>query len=182
MIDRHKQSVASGGFTLLELILIMIILCTVLSMAAPSLRGFFSSRQVDHMSEKILAMTRYAKTQSVFEARTYRVNFDRQNRLYWISSLRDSQQRRLDDSFGNLYTIPADIQLTFYDVDHDNGIYYFEFDPQGYSKEAALRLEDKQGNVQEVACYSPAENYEIVEIVNGKERYKEEKKKERDRR
>ena len=52
----------------------------------------------------------------------------------------------------------------------------FEFDPEGYSKEAAVRLKDNQDNIQELVCYSPAENYEIVEIIDGKKRYKEEKK------
>ncbi len=170
-----KYSVRTRAFTLLELILIMIILCTVLAMAAPSLRGFFSSRQLNDISEQIIAMTRYAKVQSVFESRPYRVNFDPYKRYYWISSLKQSQFERLKDHFGNLYPIPAEIDLTFYQVDYDNGIYYFEFDSEGYSKEAALRLKDQQDNIQEIICYSPAENYEIVEIVDGKQRFSEEK-------
>jgi Tfp pilus assembly protein FimT len=173
---RRKHPVGANAFTLLELILIMIILCTVLAMAAPSLRGFFSSRQLNDITEQILAMTRYAKVQSVFESRYYRVNFDPQQRLYWISSRRESQYQRLDSNFGNLYSIPADIDIAFDNVSYDNGIYYFEFDPEGYSKEAAVRLRDNQDTVHEVVCYSPAENYEIVEIINGKERYQEEKK------
>lgn len=171
-----KHPVGTKAFTLLELILIMIILCTVLAMAAPSLRGFFSSRQLNDITEQILAMTRYAKVQSVFESRYYRVNFDPQQRLYWISSRRESQYQRLDSNFGNLYSIPADIDISFDNVSYDNGIYYFEFNPEGYSQEAAVRLRDNQDTVQEVVCYSPAENYEIVEIINGKERYQEEKK------
>ena len=172
----HRKQPAGRGFTLLELILIMIVLCTVLALAAPSLRGFFSSRQIDDMSRQILAMTRYAKTQAVFEARNYRIYFDRPNRRYWIASLRDSQYRRLDNNFGSLFTVPADISLSFYDMDFENGVYYFAFTPEGYSKEAALRLEDAQGTTQEVICYGPAEPYEIVEIINGTRRYEEEKK------
>lgn len=176
MSIRRKHPVGAKAFTLLELILIMIILCTVLAMAAPSLRGFFSSRQLNDITEQILAMTRYAKVQSVFESRYYRVNFDPQQRLYWISSRRESQYQRLDSNFGNLYSIPADIDITFDNVSYENGLYYFEFNPEGYSKEAAVRLKDNQDTIQEVVCYSPAENYEIVEIINGKERYQEEKK------
>lgn len=172
----RNHPVGAKAFTLLELILIMIILCTVLAMAAPSLRGFFSSRQLNDISEQILAMTRYAKVQAVFESRYYRVNFDPYERFYWISSLRASQYERLDTNFGNVYSIPTEIDMSFDNVSYDNGIYYFEFDPGGYSKEAAVRLKDNQDNVQEVVCYSPAENYEIVEIFDGKERYQEEKK------
>ena len=172
----RKHPVRAKGFTLLELILVMIILCTVLAMASPSLRGFFSSRQLNDMTEQIQAMTRYAKVQSVFESRYYRVNFDANKRLYWISYLRESQYERLSNNFGNLYSIPTEIDISFHNVPYDNGIYYFEFDPEGYSKEASVRLQDNQENIQEVVCYSPAENYEIVEIIDGKNRYKEEKK------
>lgn len=164
-----------GAFTLLELILVMIILCTVLAMASPSLRCFFSSRQLTDITEQILAMTRYAKVQSVFESRSYRVNFDPQLRLYWISSRRQGQFERLEDHFGKLYGIPPEIVLSFENVDYDNGLYFFEFSPDGYSKEAALRLEDNQKNIREVVCHGPAENYEIVEIINGRIRYQEEK-------
>jgi len=175
----RKHPVGAKAFTLLELILIMIILCTVLAMAAPSLRGFFTSRQLNDITEQILAMTRYAKVQSVFEGRYYRVNFDSPRRLYWISSLRESQYQRLDTNFGNLYSIPKEIDISFYNVSYDNGIYYFEFDPEGNSKEGAVRLKDNQDVIREITCYSPAENYEIVEIINGTERYQEEKKERR---
>jgi len=176
MMIYRKHPVRAKGFTLLELILVMIILCTVLAMASPSLRGFFSSRQLNDMTEQIQAMTRYAKVQSVFESRYYRVNFDSHKRLYWISSLRESQYERLENNFGNLHSIPLEIDISFYNLHYDKGIYYFEFDPEGYSKEAAVRLKDNQDNIQELVCYSPAENYEIVEIIDGKKRYKEEKK------
>ena len=61
------------------------------------------------MTEQILAMTRYAKVQSVFESRYYRVNFDPHQRIYWVSSRRESQYERLDNNFGNLYSIPVEI-------------------------------------------------------------------------
>ena len=172
----RKHPAGAKAFTLLELILIMIILCTVLAMAAPSLRGFFTSRQLNDMTEQILAMTRYAKVQAVFESRYHRVNFDPYQRFYWISSLRESQYERLDNNFGNLYSIPAEIDVSFDNVSYENGVYFFEFNPEGYSREAAVRLKDNRDNIREVVCYSPAENYEVVEIINGKERYQEEKK------
>jgi len=176
---RRKYSVQVNAFTLLELILIMIILCTVLAIVSPSLRGFFTSRQLTDITEQILAMTRYAKVQAVFESRYYRVNFDPQKRLYWISSLRESQYERLDNNFGNLHSIPKEIDIIFDDVLYDHGVYYFEFDPEGYSKEASVRLRDKQNTTREIICYSPAENYEVVDVINGKRRFQEDKEEQR---
>ena len=169
MMASSKHLVGVKAFTLLELILVMIILCTVLAMAAPSLRGFFSSHQLGDIAEQILIMTRYSKIQSVFESRPFRVNFDPNLRRYWISSLGESQYGRLKTNFGNYFLIPTEIEIDFKDMDKEDGIYFFQFNPEGYSKEARLRLEDKQDNILEVVCRNPAENYEIIKIADGKE-------------
>ena len=173
MCADRKHHVRSKAFTLLELILIMIILCTVLAMAAPSLRGFFSSRQLNDIGEQILVMTRYAKIQSVFQGRNYRVNFEinKDRRICWISVLNESQYELLQTGFGNDFQIPSDIKVTFEDVLEEAGIHYFEFDPKGYSKAGYVRFEDAQENILEVVCYSPSEYFEMVEVVRGKEQY-----------
>jgi Tfp pilus assembly protein FimT len=53
--------------TLLELILVMVILSTVLAMAAPSLRGFFASRRTQDTAAQILALTQLARSQAICE-------------------------------------------------------------------------------------------------------------------
>ena len=65
--------------------------------------------------------------------------------------------------------IPEEIEISFDNLQSERGIYYFEFNPQGYSKAARLRLEDKSESILEIVCRSPAENYEIVKIVGGRE-------------
>lgn len=167
----RKHDGGAKAFTLLELILIMIILCTVLAMAAPSLRGFFSSRQLNDVAEQILVMTRYAKIQSVFQGRFYRVNIDKNEHRCWISVLSENEYEPLRQSFGNDFLIPPDIEVTFDEVEETAGIYYFEFNPQGYAKPGRVRLEDNQGNVLDVVCFSPSEYFEIIEIVDGVEQY-----------
>lgn len=172
MLKYRKHRVEVRAFTLLELILIMIILCTVLAMAAPSLRGFFSSRQLNDVAEQILVMTRYAKTQSVFQSRFYRLNFDVDQRRCWISVLSENQYEPLKESFGNDFSLSEDVTVTFENVLQEDGVYYFEFNPAGYTKAGWVRLEDNQGNILEVVCYSPSEYFEIADIVNGKEQNK----------
>lgn len=157
------------AFTLLELILVMIILCTVLAMAAPSLRGFFSSRQLNDFSEQIIIMTRYAKVHSVFDGNYYRISFDPGEGIYWMSSLNGSQYERLENNFGKYYQIPSEIEMDFDKIEGENGIYYLTFNPRGYSSESRIRLEDNQENILEIVCYSPPENYKAVKIYNNKE-------------
>ncbi|MCI0498153.1 MAG: prepilin-type N-terminal cleavage/methylation domain-containing protein [Planctomycetales bacterium] len=166
-----KHSVGRNAFTLLELILVMILLCTVLAMAAPSLRGFFSSRKINDIAEQMLIMTRYARLQSICEGRLYRVNFDPTRREYWLSVLRDSAYERLGSSFGTRHSIPADIELTAEDVLQDGSIYYFEFNPQGYTKACSIALRDNRQNHVALVCYSPMENFELIEIRDDQHPY-----------
>lgn len=167
----RKHPGRGKAFTLLELILVMIILCVVLAMAAPSLRGFFSSHQLNDIAEQIVVMTRYAKIQSAFQSRTYRLNFDMNERRCWISVQGETQYELLKQSFGNDFLIPNDLTVTFEDVPEEAGLYYFEFNPAGYANTGRVRLEDNQDNILDIVCCSPSENFEIFEVVDGQEQY-----------
>jgi prepilin-type N-terminal cleavage/methylation domain-containing protein len=153
-----------NGFTLLELILVMIIICTVLAIASPSLKGFFSSRQINDAAEQIMAVTRYAKTRSIYESNYYRVNFDLSKRQYWLSVLKESEYVRLENDFGRSFSIPRDIELEFVNLGRDGSIYYLEYDPQGYCRPCKIRMEDTSNNIIELVCHSPAENFVLVEV------------------
>ncbi|MBM4024858.1 MAG: prepilin-type N-terminal cleavage/methylation domain-containing protein, partial [Planctomycetes bacterium] len=73
MKTSSRQPGAGRGMTLLELILVLIILSTVLALAAPSLRGFFASRRIDGAAAQILALTQWARSQAVSEGIVYRL-------------------------------------------------------------------------------------------------------------
>jgi type II secretion system protein H len=79
-LDRFK------GFTLLELIVVMVILATVLALAGPSLRGFFGSRQLPDTAAQILALTQFARSQAISEGIIYRLNFNTSKREYWLTA------------------------------------------------------------------------------------------------
>src|SRR4030042_4862250 len=130
----QKKSVKNKGFTLLELILVMIILCTVLGMASPSLRGFFSSRQLNDTAEQIIVLTRHAKTQAIYESKYYRIYFDLYNRQYWVSVLEESEFTPEQKLLASRYTIPTDVKMTFENLLTEKNLYYIEYSPEGYKK------------------------------------------------
>ena len=158
------QSDERKAFTLLELILVMVILSTVLAIAVPSLRGFFASRKINDVAEQMVTMTRYAKIRSISDSRSYRVNFDLHEREYWVSTFDPNRDSAIKNNFGKVHLIPSNIQMQFNDVPAEAGIYYLQFDPEGYSRACSVRLSDNQENILELVCYSPPENFEIVEI------------------
>ena len=162
---------STAGFTLLELILVMIILCTMLGMAAPSLRGFFSSRQINDAAEHLVAVARYAKVQSVYQSRPYRLNFEQREKdvyEYWLSSVDNSELKRLQNDFGSKFKLPKGIEVDFEGFSNDGGIWYIDFNPEGYSRQCRIELQDESDNFIDLVCYGPAENFVLVELKDGK--------------
>ena len=162
--DGKKVLPCAGGFTLLELILVMVIISTVLAMAAPSLRGFFSSRKIHDAASNILSMIRYARTQAITDGRTYRLNFDYDRGVYWLTSNAQGAFDVLNSEFGREFLLPDDTTVKIEKDDDKNGTEeYIDFFPQGMAETGTITLTDRRGDVIEITSPSPVETYRIVE-------------------
>lgn len=158
-----RQSGSDRGMTLLELILVMVILSTVLGMAAPSLRGFFTSRRGDDAAAQILALTQFARSQAISEGIIYRLHFDVQDRTCWLTAQKSGTYERLNTSFGKAYTIPKDLALELEDVQKEDRDTFLVFTPYGTVTAATIRLIDRRGRALEVSCPTVTESFSIVE-------------------
>ncbi len=167
----RTQLARAKGFTLLELILVMLILSTVLAMAAPSLRGFFGSRQAQDTAAQILALTQFARSQAISEGVIYRLNFDTRDRVYWLTAWKSGAFEELETEFGQVFTLPKDMAMELEDVDEEEGDVYVEFTPQGTVTAATIRLIDRRGRALEVSCPSITESFSIVESEESYEQY-----------
>lgn len=163
MIASRTQHDRGAGFTLLELILVMLILSTVLAMAAPSLRGFFGSRQSQDTAAQILALTQFARSQAISEGVVYRLNFDTKERIYWLTAWKSGSFRELETEFGQFFTLPRDMVMELDDTDKEDGKPFVEFTPQGTVTAATIRLIDRGGRALEVTCPTVTESFSIVE-------------------
>ena len=151
------------GFTLIELILVMVILCTVLGMAGPSLRGFFSQRQLEDAAASIMALAQLAKSQAVCEGRTYRLNLDTQDRTYWLTVQDQGAFRDLLTDWGRVFVLPPEVGLKVWDLDMDGRIYYAEFSSLGRTTPGTIQLISPRGDVLSMACRSATESFAIWE-------------------
>ena len=171
MTEQKRQRNANEGFTLLELILVMVILSTVLAMAAPSLRGFFGSRKTHDEAARLLALTQFARSQAISEGITYRLNFDTDDRVYWLTSQRKGVFEELKTEFGYVFTFPVDITVELEDVDKDDNEMFFAFTPQGTVTAGTIRLIDRRGLVLEITCPTVTESFSIIEREQVNNRY-----------
>jgi general secretion pathway protein H len=151
------------GFTLLELILVMVVLSTVLAMAAPSLRGFFASRKTHDTASQILALTQFARSQAISEGIVYRLSFDTRESTYWLTARQAGVFEKLETEFGRIFTLPKDIVMELEELDSEDGETFLKFTPQGIVTAGTVRLIDRAGRALEIMCPTVTESFSIVE-------------------
>jgi len=151
-----------GGFTLLELILVMVIICTVLAMAAPSLRGFFASRQTTDAAAQMVALAQYARAQATAQGTTYRLNVDTQAGKYWLTSQTAGAFVALPSEFGRVFLLPEGTRAEWESPAEASAQGWVAFYADGRSDTAEIQLTGRQGEKVTVACVSPAERFHVV--------------------
>ena len=155
------------GFTLLELILVMVIISAVLGMAAPSLRGFFASRKAHDAAAGILSLIRYARTQAITEGRNYRLNLDPDDGSYWLTVNDAGGYATLDTDLGRKFLLPEHTTMKVEmddddEEDRDVSSEIIEFYPKGQADVCTIRLFDQNDDEVDVLSLSPAERYHVA--------------------
>ena len=82
---RSADARGRGGFTLIELILVMAVLAIVLAIIAPSLGNFFRGRTLDSEARRFVSLTRYAESRAVSEGSPMLLWIDPQLRAYGLA-------------------------------------------------------------------------------------------------
>lgn len=152
----------AAAFTLLELLMIMVILAIVAMVAAPALSTFGKGRGAGNCAEQIVALTRWARTQSITRGITYRLNVDPSSRTYWLTQLRDDGTvDNLGEEFGRVFTAPEGCTVDWNAPVQQDG-QYIQFLPTGRTDPATIHVADPRGKVIEITCFSPTELFHVV--------------------
>ncbi len=159
-------SAARGGFSLLELVFVLLILAGVLALAMPSLRGFGEARQVRDTASNVLVLAKYARFRAVCEGREYRLCIDRAQYRYWLETTGEEGFERPLSSFGRVFFFPETMLVEWFESDAVERKGYIAFAPNGRSDAARLHLTGRLGTVIEVGCEAPGEPFRIQEVFD----------------
>jgi type II secretion system protein H len=157
----HSPSSFASGFTLIELILVMLILSIVAALVVPSLRNFGTGRTNKDAADQIVNLTRYARDQAVIQAREYRLNFDPAHAVVWLTMEDGGVYQPPTDDFGKQFNVGQGESISTDAPNHKDGV-YVEFRPTGRTDPARIWLTDKMGGTIEVACASATDGYALV--------------------
>ncbi len=129
-----------GGFTLLELIVVLSILAGLLAVVAPSLSGGLESGRMRAAASDIRATLSHARTLSVGNSRIRAVTFDLDNRTFGM----DNAVRRR--------TLPETVRIVVRKPSGETtrGAVNIRFFPDGGAEEAEIALTSEGGGTLRV--------------------------------
>jgi general secretion pathway protein H len=159
--ERHR----AGGFTLIELILVLVLISTVLALAAPSLQRFARGRETSDAAAHLLALTYLARSQAAAEARPWRLNIDPEGGCYWLSAQQGGAFVAPLNTLGRVFRFPGDVTVSVEGAEMDDAVSYIQFYPDGRSDAATIELREADGRALALASRSAAERYQIVSLT-----------------
>jgi prepilin-type N-terminal cleavage/methylation domain-containing protein len=168
------------GFTLLELVLVMMLLTATLALAVPSLRGFVAGSKERDALAQVVALAQYAKARSAADAKVYRLNLD--GTSYWLTVQEADGFVRISDDYGRTFLLPPGMRLESVPTNVPaatdgsqggaavasvatvrpataDGISFY---PEGRTDAGMFRMTDASGRVTLLGCPSPAESFRVV--------------------
>ena len=159
-LRRQTCTRPTAGYTLIELVLVMALLCLAVGLAAPSLRDFFQGHQAQNGAEQFVAVAQWARAQAITRGEIYRLNVDAPSHRYWLTVQRGGQFVPPGEEFGSRFDFPDGISVECDFPSHPDGA-YVEFEPSGRADEGNLRLTGSDGTVVQLGCQTNTDQFEV---------------------
>lgn len=164
-----RRPVRQLGFTLIELVLVLLILAICAAIAAPTLSGFARARALPNTATDLVTTARWCRVMSLTDGVEYRLNLDKGGGKWWVTkddgtgsnfvsvTQELGQERPLPDGVAI-----ADVLIQSLPAQGD--VPYISFRPGGKTDVARITL-SYQDLTAEIACDTPLGSFHIVEKV-----------------
>lgn len=136
------------GFTLIELIIVLAIIGTVVSMSVPFVSSFLFRTNLESSAEDIVSTLRWARRLAITKRKEYRVIFNPQRGKYWledkegnIEGERHSLEENIVFADPDLNKMQEEDGIVEFDHPDDSG---FSFYPQGTAESGSIYLKEKE--------------------------------------
>lgn len=157
----------TSGFTLVELVLVMLIITIALAVAAPSMSGFARGRVVSDAAGKFVAVTHFARTQAINDGAICRVNIDTTGGKYWVTEDDGEDFVPVESMGGQTFSVPTDVRMEV-GAPVGTGDQVIEFQPNGRTDTGVVRFYGLKGKAVEVVCENPLDVYHVSESGGGR--------------
>jgi len=150
------------GFTLIELILVLVIMATTLALVSPSLHGWNRGAELRDAGDHFMATVRYARTQAIATSQTYRLTVDSRSGTYQLTVLQGTDYVPLGNELGRQLSVPEGTKIDLSGLD-GKAMEYMEFYPSGRTDPARIKIWNEQTKDEiQIECPAPAAEFRFV--------------------
>lgn len=157
-----------GGFSLLELLVVLCIITVISAAVIPVFSGAFVNLQREHMLRDIIAMMKYAQERSITDSIEYRVYFDEEHGRFWLMRLgeMDAEEKRfekMDEPWNTAQTLPRNtkFQRITAPQDREFDAHYVAFYPGGACDYVTIRIVDEDRGRFQIATKGNLSQFEV---------------------
>lgn len=156
-----KRGHVHHGFTLLELVLVLVVICAITAIAVPSLRGWREGARLRDSAGELVAMTRWARSQAVTTATVHRLEVDAADGTFRVTMREGETFSEIKSDFGRSFRLPSGLRIA---LTNDVGApaASVDFYPTGRTQPARATLRADDGRELVVECRTAAEEFRIV--------------------
>lgn len=165
--ESMQQRMHKLGFTLMELLLVMLIIAVSAAIVAPSFTGFSRGRRLPNTATALMTTGRWCRVQALSEGTTFRLNIDRSGRQ-WSVTKDDGTGlfKDVTEETGKAHPLPEGIdfgEMVFEStVEANPDGDYVTFKPSGRTDVVTISLVSQEGHAISVACDMPLGTFHIV--------------------
>ena len=140
----RKSRRGRGGFTLIELVLVIAIIFAFSAIVAPRFSDFVPALRVQRTADDLLGTARKGRADAALHGLNYRLRIDTNEREYWLevqgNPFQDADEwKTLPGLWGDRTKFPDGVEI---DSEEDT----LEFRPDGTATEGELRVYDQKDN------------------------------------
>jgi prepilin-type N-terminal cleavage/methylation domain-containing protein len=123
----------NNGFTLIEILLVVIIIGIVLALSAPNFSNGYTRFQLNKTADDLLTVSRWAQAMAIGQERIYALSLADDHHSYKLVRSNNDTFEPVNGSLGRMHPIPESISL---DASNDS----IEFYPDGTIDPATIQL------------------------------------------
>lgn len=158
------------GFTLIELVLVMLIIGLMLTVVVPSMGGLLKAQRLDQCARTLAGMLKEARVCSAADAKAYRLVIDTEDGTCWLEALTPEGFDRPESSIGKILELGDDVMFELEGGTEDGSLLMIRVEPDGMAELAQIVVTRKQDGKQlAVYCRTPTEPFIIGQPVSALE-------------
>lgn len=154
------------GFTILELVIVLMLMAIVLAAVAPSLTGWNRGQRLDNAAGRLLAASRFARSEAISAAAPHRLEIDALGGSYRVTRLEAQSYMPVAGEFGRNAILPEAMVINIARQD-ESGASVIEFYANGRLTPATVTLTADWGESLTLASTAAAESFRVVRPDGG---------------